>query len=190
MPPNDNPQRCTVLFVDDEPQVLGGLRDALRRYPFNTLLATSGFQALELLQTEPVDVVVSDERMPGMTGSEFLSQVRVRRPETIRIILTGQASLEAAMHAINQGEVYRFFTKPCNHVDLATTILRAVQLRDLARESALLLEKTRDQERALRELEDRYPGISAVKRSGDGVIMVDDAASIDDLIRQMERENQ
>jgi two-component system probable response regulator PhcQ len=137
-----------------------------------------------------VDVVVSDERMPGMSGSEFLSQVRLRRPQTIRMILTGQASLEAAIRAINEGEVYRFFTKPCSHVDLATTIQRAVQLRDLARESALLLVKTRAQDRALRDLEGRYPGISDVKRTGDGVITLEDGAGIDDLIRQMERENQ
>lgn len=184
------PQRCTVLFVDDEPQILGGLRDALRRYPFTTLLATSGIQALELLQTTDVDVVVSDERMPGMSGSEFLSQVRLRRPQTIRIILTGQASLESAIRAINEGEVYRFFTKPCNHVDLATTIQRAIQLRNLARESALLLAKSRAQDKALRDLEGRYPGISDVKRTGDGVITLEDATTIDDLINQMELENQ
>jgi two-component system probable response regulator PhcQ len=181
--------RCTVLFVDDEPHVLGALRDALRKYPFTILTATGGAQALELLESREVDVVVSDERMPGMTGSEFLSIVRQKHPHTIRIILTGQASLAAAMRAINEGEVYRFLTKPCAAVDLAVTIQRALQLRNLARESARLLARTRAQDRILHELEDRHPGISDVKRNLDGAILLDDIADIDELVRQIVQQN-
>jgi len=181
--------RSTVLFVDDEPHVLGGLRDALRKYPFDILTATGGAQALTLLDSYAVDAVVSDERMPGMTGSEFLSIVRQNHPQTIRIILTGQASLAAAIRAINEGEVYRFLTKPCAAEDLAITILRAVQLRNLARESARLLARTREQDRILLALEDKHPGISAVKRNAGGAIVVDDIANIDELVRQIERHN-
>lgn len=181
--------RSTVLFVDDEPHVLGGLRDALRKFPFTILTATGGVQALTLLETHAVDAVVSDERMPGMTGSEFLSIVRRRQPRTIRIILTGQASLAAAIRAINEGEVYRFLTKPCAAVDLAITIQRALQLRNLARESARLLARTRAQDRILRELEGRHPGISEVKRNPDGAILLDDITDIDELVRQIELHN-
>lgn len=182
-------KRSNVLFVDDEPHILGGLRDALRKFPFTILTATGGAQALSLLESQEVDAVVSDERMPGMTGSEFLSIVRQKHPQTIRIILTGQASLPAAIRAINEGEVYRFLTKPCAAVDLAVTIQRALQLRNLARESARLLARTREQDRILLELEDKHPGISAVKRGQDGAIEVDDIADIDELVRQIERHN-
>jgi len=181
--------RCNVLFVDDEPLVLGSLRDALRKYPFTILTATAGSQALTLLESQPVDVVVSDERMPGMTGSEFLSIVRQKHPHTIRIILTGQASLTSAIRAINEGEVYRFLTKPCAAVDLAITIQRALQLRNLARESARLLIRTREQDRILRDLEGSHPGISEVRRNLDGAIVLDDIADIDELVRQIEQHN-
>ena len=82
--------RSTVLFVDDEPMLLAGLKEALRRCPFGILTATSAADALKLLATHAVDVVVSDERMPNMPGSEFLGIVRQRHPQTIRIVLTGQ----------------------------------------------------------------------------------------------------
>jgi two-component system probable response regulator PhcQ len=181
--------RCTVLFVDDEPQVLEGFRDALRRHSFTILTATSGAEALKLLDANAIDVVVSDERMPHMAGSEFLSIVRQRHPETIRIVLTGQASLDAAIRAINDGEVYRFLTKPCSSMDLALTIQRALQLRVLARESARLLARTREQDKILRDLEGKHPGISEVRRNARGAIIVDDINNIDELIRQIEFEN-
>jgi DNA-binding NtrC family response regulator len=178
-----------VLFVDDEPLILDGLRDALRRYPFAILTATSAVHALRVLETNVVDVVVSDEGMPNMAGCEFLSIVRQRYPQTIRIVLTGQASLHAAIRAINEGEVYRFLTKPCNSVDLAITIQGALQLRTLARESALLLARMREQDRMLRSLEHTYPGISEVKRNVSGAIMLDESIDVDELIRQIELEN-
>jgi len=183
------PIRSTVLFVDDEPKILEGFRDALRRHPFTILTATSGADALSLLDTHPVDVVVSDERMPNMAGSEFLGVVRQRYPHTIRIVLTGQASLAAAIRAINEGEVYRFLTKPCNSADLAVTIQRALQLRDLARGSARLLARTRQQDQVLRDLERSHPGISEVKRNVRGAIMVTDPIDIDALIQQIELAN-
>jgi DNA-binding NtrC family response regulator len=177
--------RSTVLFVDDDPHVTGGLRDALRKFPFTVLTATGGSQALTLLANHEVDAVVSDERMPGMTGSEFLSIVRQKHPQTIRIILTGEASLAAAIRAINEGEVYRFLTKPFAAVDLAVTIQRALQLRNLAPERAGPPVRTCEQDRILQELEGKHPGISTVKRNLDGTILLDDVADIDDMVRQI-----
>ena len=178
---------CTVLFVDDEPQILGGLRDALWRYPFAILTATSGAQALRLLETNTVDVVVSDERMPNMAGSEFLGIVRQKYPQTIRIVLTGQASLGAAIRAINEGEVHRFLTKPCSTVDLATTIQRALQLRDLASERARLSVKTHEHDKILRDLEEDYPGISEVKRNTRGEIVLDEPINVDYLLLERKK---
>jgi two-component system, probable response regulator PhcQ len=111
---------ATILLVDDEPNVTDALKRALRREPYELLTATSAFAAQQILERQHVDVVVSDEQMPGMSGSELLSSVRKQFPHTIRMILSGQASLEAAVRAINEGEVYRFFLKPCNPTDLST----------------------------------------------------------------------
>jgi len=180
----------TVLFVDDEPEILEGLKCALRRYSFVILTATSGADALKLLETNTVDVVVSDERMPNMAGSEFLSIVRQRHPETIRIVLTGQASLGAAIRAINEGEVYRFLTKPCSHVELSATIQHALELRALTREPSPSLTRAREYDNVLRDLEHTHPGISEVRRNVHGAILLDELLDVSELIRQIEAKNQ
>ena len=178
-----------VLFVDDEPHVTDSLRRALRKEPYDVLSAHSADEALRVLARESVDVVVSDEKMPGMPGSEFLARVCKLYPETIRIILTGQASIEAAIRAINEGEIYRFLTKPCNEVDLAFTIRQALQLKDLMVISRRLWEKTKRQSSILQELEQEHPGITRVKRDSTGAIIMDDDADndFDTLIDQFEK---
>ncbi len=124
-----------VLFVDDEPHVLAALRRTLRNEPYQVLCASSAAEALALMAETPVDVVVSDEQMPGMSGSELLAEVRRRYPDTVRMMLSGKATLEGAIRAINDGEIYRFFTKPCNELDLATTIRHALEQKDLVEEN-------------------------------------------------------
>jgi response regulator RpfG family c-di-GMP phosphodiesterase len=135
MPDSLHSREQTVLFVDDEAAVLDGLRRALHNAPFRTLYAQSGFQALEIVDSGEVDIVVADEMMPGMSGSEFLAIVRRRHPHLVRIILSGQASLERVIAAINAGQIHRFLTKPMD----------AVQLRDILEQylGALRLQATK-----------------------------------------------
>lgn len=180
-----------VLFVDDEPELLEGIRLALRREPYEIATATSALDALALCETHSFEVVVSDERMPGMSGAEFLAIVRAKWPKTIRIVLTGQASVEAAIRAINQGEVYRFLTKPCEPVVLGATIRDAMLLRDIAEQSARLLAAARRQRALLVGLERQHPGITHVERTGQGVIVLEeDEGELDpaQLIAQMKHE--
>ena len=120
----------TVLFVDDEPQVTSGIRRALRKEPFRILTAQSGAEALEILTQERVDLIVSDEVMPKMSGSELLSQVSRQFPEVVRIILTGQASLEATVRAINEGRIFRFLFKPCSDTQLLEVIQQGLQEKE------------------------------------------------------------
>ncbi len=102
----------TVLLVDDEPMVLAGLQRSLfGRYP--VLTATSGEQALALMAKQPIAVVISDMRMPGMDGASFLAQVQARFPDTVRMLLTGYADLDTAVAAVNEGAIFRFLHKPC-----------------------------------------------------------------------------
>jgi DNA-binding NtrC family response regulator len=124
-------------------------------------------------------VVVSDEKMPGMSGSRFLSIVSQRYPDTVRIILTGNATLETAIRAINEGKIYRFLTKPCNELDLATTIRQALQLKDLVAKSRRLLEKSRCQSELLKELEKQHPEITATKSTPTNAIIMDEDIDTD-----------
>ena len=104
----------TLLLVDDEPKVLAALKRVLRREDYRVLTATSGEEALDLLAVEKVQVIVSDQRMPGMSGAEFLNAVKELYPDTIRIVLSGHTDLEAIMESINRGAVFKFLTKPCD----------------------------------------------------------------------------
>ena len=110
--------RQCVLFVDDEPAVLDGLKRALHHAPFRKLFCQSGFQALEIVDHEHIDIVVADEQMPGMPGSDFLALIRKRHPAIIRIILSGQANLDRVINAINEGRIHRFLTKPTDSAQL------------------------------------------------------------------------
>lgn len=180
-----------VLFVDDDPDVLRGLKAALRKEPYDIVTASSAQAGLDVLSRRRVDVVISDERMPGMSGSEFLSKVRQLHPDSVRIMLTGQASLDATIKAINEGEVYRFLTKPCNSADLAVTIRQALQARELARESAKLLRKARRQSTCLSDLEEEYPGITNVRRDSCGALLLDEGeVDIDKLLEEIRDEVQ
>jgi len=118
----------TVLLVDDDPHLLAALRRTLRFEPYALLLAESATAALQLLRTVPVDVLVTDQQMPGMSGTEFLVAVRREFPQVVSIMLTGRADLSTATSAIEAGAVYRFFTKPCETAVLACAIRDALRL--------------------------------------------------------------
>ena len=104
--------RPTVLFIDDEHRVLNSMRAMFRR-DYQVLIADSGEAALNLVDTHAVDVIVSDQRMPSMTGVDVLREMKRRAPRAIRILLTGYADLQAIEASINEGEVFRYLTKPC-----------------------------------------------------------------------------
>ncbi len=178
-----------VLFVDDEPQVLASLQRALRREPFEIVVAGSAQEALAILEREAVDVVVSDEEMPGMSGSELLAEIYRLYPDTVRMILTGKASLEGAIKAINEGQISRFFTKPANTIDLVVTIRQALQQKALMCESRRLLRAARDQSSLLEELERRQPGISAIQRDTAGRILIEEEqGDFNSLIQEIQQQ--
>lgn len=165
---------ASVLFVDDEPQVLEALAMALRRERFEILARTSAQAGLELLEQRGVDVVVSDEKMPVMGGAEFLARVREKFPDTVRIILSGEASRDALVRAINESEIYRFLAKPCPPALLAQTIRDGLLIRELKRESLKLLAAARERRSVIEDLERRHPGLTRVERDSDGAIVLDD----------------
>jgi DNA-binding NtrC family response regulator len=115
-----------LLFVDDEERIVRLLRMMFHgEYEVHTALSAQ--DALGILETVPVDVIASDQRMPGSTGIQLLSQVRERWPETVRILLTGYSDLVAIIGAVNEGEIYRFLNKPWDQAELRTAISDAVE---------------------------------------------------------------
>jgi response regulator RpfG family c-di-GMP phosphodiesterase len=152
----------TVLIVDDETEILESLRRTLRREPYRLILAASPEEAMRALRDGPVDVLVSDVDMPGMTGLELISHARRMHPEVVRILLTGAASMEGAINAINEGEGHRFLTKPWDKAELIETLRAAVERLDELRRGAAAAATLSMQSRLLRELERAYPGISKV----------------------------
>lgn len=142
-------QPPTVLLVDDEPSVLSALRRLFRTQGYRIEQATSGADALTLMRNTPVDLVVSDMRMPGMDGAAFLSQVRVLYPSAVRILLTGYADITATIAAINQGAIHRYIAKPWDDNDLLLVVSDALHRRDLEQENVRLLALTQSQNQAL-----------------------------------------
>ncbi|MCW2635248.1 MAG: Response regulator c-di-GMP phosphodiesterase, RpfG family, contains and domain [Blastococcus sp.] len=131
----------SILLVDDEIAILDGLRRQLRK-DFTVHTATSGAEALRLLESETVAVVVSDMRMPQMDGATFLARVRSSYPSIVRILLTGQADTQSAITAVNEGQIYRFLTKPCPPEVLLEGIRSAVELNRLVTAEKELLGTT------------------------------------------------
>ncbi len=120
----------TILIVDDEPDVLFSLTGLLRR-EFQVHTAESGAAALEIMRTHAVDVIMTDQRMPAMTGTELVNRVRTEYPESIRIIFTGYADTRAVVDAINSGELYRYISKPWDPEDLLQVLREAAHQHDV-----------------------------------------------------------
>jgi two-component system, probable response regulator PhcQ len=116
---------ASILIVDDDALVRQALRRDLERLDFALHLADSPASAFETLRRERIDVVISDHAMPGMTGLRFLRFVRDRYPQIVRIMLTGAASLQTAVEAINEDEIYRFLEKPWDREELKFMLLQA-----------------------------------------------------------------
>jgi response regulator RpfG family c-di-GMP phosphodiesterase len=131
-----------VLFVDDEPNVLDAIQRTLRKQ-VDVKTATSGAEGLRVLrESGPFALVVSDMRMPSMNGPQFLAKVREQDPETVRIILSGQADLQATIEAVNEGHIYRFLSKPCPPDQLMAAITDGLNQHRLITAEKVLLEQT------------------------------------------------
>ncbi len=141
-----------VLFVDDERPILNSLRRLLRREPYTVHTAESGEEGLALLAEHEVQMVVSDQRMPGMTGTQFLQKVKQGWPDTVRVVLSGYAEADAIVAAINQGEVYRFVGKPWKDASLKATIIQCLEHWDMVQENRRLTEQSNRQVAELQRL--------------------------------------
>ncbi|UZE97403.1 HD domain-containing phosphohydrolase [Alkalimarinus alittae] len=139
----------SVLFVDDEPAILSSLKRLFRKSGFNCYFAESGEEGLKVLEQQPIDLIVSDMRMPKMSGAEFLSIARSKWPDTVRILLTGHSDIGATIEALNKGGIYRYISKPWNDQELEEAIDQSLRLRRLEREREEWLKLTQTQNEKL-----------------------------------------
>jgi signal transduction histidine kinase len=146
-------RRHTILVVDDEADVVRSVKDLLR-LDYNVLGTTHAEEAVKLMQEQEVDVVMTDQRMPVMTGVELLSQLKGPYPEATRLLFTGYADLRAVIEAINQGNVYRYITKPWDPDELQTIIREACERHDLIVQKRLLTDRLEKSNAELREAND------------------------------------
>ncbi len=132
--------KISVLYVDDEENNLRSFRAAFRR-TFKVHTAISGEEGLKILEENPIQVIITDQRMPEMTGIEFLIKVIERDKEPMRMLLTGYSDINAVIDCINKGQVYRYLTKPWNEGELKSAIESAFEVFALRRENKELLKK-------------------------------------------------
>jgi diguanylate cyclase (GGDEF)-like protein/PAS domain S-box-containing protein len=136
-----------LLLIDDEPGVLNSLRRELRQENYQVLVAGNSVEALNLLATHPVDVVLTDLRLPDMNGVEFLRRVRMIYPEVIRMVLSGSTDVRNILKSVNEGVIYRFITKPWDADDLRSQLRDAFAQRQLVQENQRMREQLMTQKR-------------------------------------------
>jgi DNA-binding NtrC family response regulator len=129
-----------ILYVDDEQNNLTAFKATFRR-DFQVFTAISAEEGKKILDNEVVHILITDQRMPVMTGVEFLESILDKYPDMIRILLTGYTDIEAVIDAINKGQVYRYITKPWDETELRITIKNAFEVYSLKKENKELLKK-------------------------------------------------
>jgi two-component system probable response regulator PhcQ len=169
MPPTGR----TLLIVDDEENVLSALQRTLRRENYTLLTASEPAEGFAILQRSQVDVVLSDHLMPNMSGLDFLKDVRALHPDVVRIMLTGHAEASTAMEAINEGEIYRFLTKPWEDAELKVALHLAFDKAALERANRGLQAVVHHQRALLSRLEQQHPGLRHLLRDESGALLVD-----------------
>jgi len=152
LPDVTNNSPAAILFVDDETNVLKALRRLFHNEPYEIYLASSGAEGLEILQRNIVDLVISDMRMPEMNGAEFLTQVFMQWPDTIRILLTGYADFQSTIDAVNKGRIYNYCNKPWIDEELKLLVHNALEQKRLREERDRLSAIINLQNRELKEL--------------------------------------
>ena len=149
----------TVLCVDDEANVLNALKRLFRKEGFALLTAATGAEALKLLQDNPVHMIISDQRMPEMSGTELMATVKQFYPDIIRIILTGYTDVDTITESVNQGHIYKFFLKPWNDQSLVLEIRQALEQFDLVQANNALHQKVLEQNESFRQINDNLENL-------------------------------
>ena len=122
-------KKTTILYLDDEENNLTSFK-ATFRIRYHVITALSGDEALKILETKPVELIITDQRMPNMTGIEFLEKVLEKYPDPMRLLLTGYADMTAVIDSVNKGKIFHYLTKPWNEEEVEKTLKRALDAYD------------------------------------------------------------
>lgn len=160
-----NELKHTILCIDDEQNIQNALKRLLRKEKYRLLTCSSGKEGLEVLANTQVHLVISDQRMPEMSGTDFLKQVKERYPDIIRIILTGYTDVDTITRSINEGHIYKFFLKPWNDQHLTLEIRQALEQYELIEANKKLARMTVQQNEELRTINENLEAIVAERTS-------------------------
>jgi response regulator RpfG family c-di-GMP phosphodiesterase len=156
----------TILFVDDETNILHSVKRLLRKENYQILTASSGDEALKILETNSIHLVLADQRMPGMNGTELLALVKERHPEAIRIILSGYTDVDTIAESINKGHIYKFLLKPWEDQNLKLEIQKALDQYDLKQANRELHKKVLEQNEELKTINENLEAL-VIERTRD-----------------------
>jgi two-component system, probable response regulator PhcQ len=169
-----------ILLIDDEPAILKALTRLLQYEGYTIRSTTNPQEVPDILRNEEFHLIISDHTMPGMTGIEVLRTARLTCPDAIRMMLTGNADLQITMDAINQGEIYRFLTKPWDNNDLLVTVRLGLREYDIQKHNKRLTKVVRRQAETIKRMKAQLSGAPAAKpttpqkTSGTGVFKISD----------------
>lgn len=165
-----------IMLVDDEENIVRALRRSLRGLGFEICTHTNPHEALRDLQSRDFSVIISDYRMPEISGVSFLEYCKFRQPDTVRIILSAYADKDSMLEAVNTAEIFRFMTKPWDDMELQVTVREAVEKYDLIREARKLREIVARQRSTLEELEQKHPDLVTVERDWNNAIVLEESS--------------
>lgn len=167
-------EKKRIIIVDDDPNVLKAIVRVLQDEEYEVVTAESAMEAKAKIDREKIHLIISDAIMPITSGHELLGWVRQHHPDIIRTMFTGKADLKAVLRAVNEGEIYRFFTKPWDPIELKLSIRLGLEKFDLEKERSILLKVVKQQRSELERIEDEFPGISTVKRDMSDAVVVEE----------------
>ena len=177
-----------ILLVDDEQNILSALSRLLRADGREIITAGDAHEGLAKLKSNNgADLVISDNKLPNISGLDFLVKVKQLYPDTIRILITGYPDLEGAIKAINNGQVYRFITKPWENEELKLTVRQALDYCDVLRDNRALLQIARQQADLLAAVQKKYPQVSKSELDKSGMYIIDEKKASESLADFMKK---
>lgn len=175
----------SIMIVDDEVAILRSLQRLLHHENYSINVFDNPIQALECFKKQSVPLIISDLRMPKMDGMTLLKEIKSISPDTVRIILTGFAEIKTVISAINEGEVYRFITKPWNDEELKIIIRQALANYDLIMDNKRLLRMVERQRDILAEIEAHFPDVAKLPKMKDGAFIIEKTSeTLEDFLKR------
>lgn len=164
----------SILLVDDSKEILKALSRVFKPEGYEIFTAESANEAYKILKNENIDLLITDQNMPAVSGTDLLRTARAKFPDVIRIMITGITDISIAQKAINNGEIYRFFNKPWDDFELITAVRHAYNQKQLKDENDQLKLEIDSQAELLRKLEKEYPGLTSKRKSSDGAFIIEE----------------